>query len=340
LAFVKAYFRKNKIRLISLCVISLMALWTSGCDQAKSKQGKAEELAEKSGSEAIGVSGEVSKEYGSPVHLADLEDKAIDESSGIIASRRNAGIFWTHNDSGDGPFLYAFDREGNRRGTWRVAGADAYDWEGIAIGPGPDNAQSYLYIGDIGDNGGDRKELIVYRVPEPVVTGSDAGADRFSTLRTQTAEAIRLRYPQGRHNAESLLVHPTTGDIYIITKKMKPDSAAGVFKLAAPYSTAGVNTLKLVSELRVPHMFQAMITAGDISPDGQRVVLCDYLSAYELILPERSSFDDIWKQTPVRISLGLRLHGEAVCYRHDGKAILATSEKQPTPLIEVERLNR
>jgi hypothetical protein len=336
LAFVKAYFRQNKIRLIMLGILSLMLLWLSGCDQAKSKQGKAE----KSESESVAVSGEVSKEYGSPIHLADLEDKAIDESSGIVASRRNPGIFWTHNDSGDGPFIYAFDREGNKRGTWRVSAADAFDWEGIATGPGPDPGQPYLYIGDIGNNGGERREIIVYRIPEPVVETADRDADTFKPLRTQNAEAIRLRYPQGQHNAESLLVHPNTGDIYIITKKLKPNAVAGVFKLAAPYSTASVNTLKLVSELRVPHMFQAMVTAGDISPDGQRVVLCDYLSAYEITLPEGAAFDDIWKQAPVRINLGARKHGESVCYRLDGKAILATSEKQPTPLIEVERLNR
>lgn len=336
----KAYLRQNEIRIIVVAILSLIVLLASACDQVKSKQGKTEKLAEKADSETPPLSGDVSKDYGSPVHLADLEDKAIDESSGLVASRRHPEIFWTHNDSGDGPFIYAFDRKGNKRGTWRVSNADADDWEGIAAGPGPDPAQPYLYIGDIGNNGGDRDEIIIYRVLEPTVTAADADTDNFSPQRTQNAEAIRLRYPQGQHNAESLLVHPTTGDIYIITKKMKPNAVAGVFKLAAPYSTSNVNTLTLVSELRVPHMFQAMITAGDISPDGQRVVLCDYLSAYEMTLPARASFDDIWKQRPVKISLGLRKHGESVCYRLDGKAILATSEKQPTPLIQVERLNR
>src|SRR5262245_52674772 len=105
--------------------------------------------------------------YGAPVHLVNLENQDIKESSGIAASRRNADIFWTHNDSGDGPFIYAFDRQGKHRGVWRVAGAKAIDWEDMAVGPGPRRGQSYLYLGDIGDNSRKRDQITVYRVAEP-----------------------------------------------------------------------------------------------------------------------------------------------------------------------------
>jgi hypothetical protein len=65
--------------------------------------------------------------------VARLENRAVTESSGIVASRKNPGIYWTHNDSGDGAYLYAFDREGRDRGRWTVRGATAIDWEDIAI---------------------------------------------------------------------------------------------------------------------------------------------------------------------------------------------------------------
>src|SRR5205085_12428518 len=54
------------------------------------------------------------------VLLARLESREVTESSGIVASRRNPGLFWTHNDSGDGPFVYAFDRAARARGVWRL----------------------------------------------------------------------------------------------------------------------------------------------------------------------------------------------------------------------------
>jgi len=272
--------------------------------------------------------GELTVADAKPVQLASLEDRALDESSGIVASRRNPGLFWTHNDSGGGPLVYAFDRAGRRRGTFRVEGARAQDWEDIAAGPGPAQGQSYLYAGDIGDNDAERESVIVYRFPEPEVTAEAAAAP----LPTQPAEAIRLKYPDGAHDAEALLVHPSTGDLYVVTKRA---DGAGVYKLAAPFGAEGVHTLARVATLRGPDFFGILITGGDISPDGRRVAFCDYAQGYELTLPEGSKgFDDIWRQRPTVVLLGGRRQGESVCYRLDGAALLATSEGSPCPLFE------
>jgi len=265
-----------------------------------------------------------------PVQLATLEEKAVRESSGLVASRRDPGLFWTHNDSGDGPFVYAFDRAGRSRGTFHVEGARARDWEDIAAGPGPARGQTYLYVGDIGDNEREREYVVVYRFPEPEAAAAAAGA----VGATAPAEAIRVKYPDGAHNAEALLVHPQTGDLYVVTKT--PDGA-GVYKLAAPFSAGAPNTFERVATLRGPDFFGTLVTGGDISPDGHRVALCDYAQGYELTLPEGArGFDDVWLQAPAAVSLGLRIQGEAVCYSLDGAALLATSERRPIPLIEVK----
>ena len=269
-----------------------------------------------------------------PVVIATLAERAVRESSGVVASRRDASLFWTHNDSGDGPFVYAFDRAGRARGAFRVAGAEARDWEDIAAGPGPERGESYLYAGDIGDNERKREHVVVYRFPEPEV-GPHHPADGAGTQprATAQAEAIRLKYPDGAHNAEALLVHPQTGDLYILTKGA---DRAGVYKLPAPYAAGGVRTLALVATLRGPDFFGALVTGGDISPDGTRVALCDYAQGYELSLPPGAKgFDEVWAQKPSAVSLGLRLQGEAVCYRLDGAALIATSERAPSPVIEV-----
>jgi hypothetical protein len=277
--------------------------------------------------------------YGAPVHLVNLENQSIKESSGIAASRRNADIFWTHNDSGDGPFIYAFDRRGKHRGVWRVAGAKAIDWEDMAIGPGPKRGRSYLYLGDIGDNSKKRDQITVYRVAEPQVTLKDSSSTVQNPRETEAADVIRLKYPDGKYDAEALLIHPLTGDLYIITKVR--GAPARVYKLRAPAPKSGVSQLSYVGEFRFPNPFQGFITGGDISPDGRRVVICDYLGACELILPGKRgiAFDEIWKQSPLPVDIGgfmgVRRQGEAICYCADGLAILATSEGVPCPLIEV-----
>jgi hypothetical protein len=272
--------------------------------------------------------------YGPPTKVGVLEDRAIDESSGIVASRTTPGMYWTHNDSGDGPFIYALDDRGHSRGVWRVTGAAAYDWEDIAAGPGPTAGTNYLYIGDIGDNGGNRSQIIVYRVPEPTITAAGEGSRKSNPQLTEPAEALRLRYPDGKHNAESLLVHPVSGKIYIITKIQFGN--AGVYEADPAHSPAGVIMLTRVGQLSVPTVLGGMITGGDISPDGLRVALCDYAQGYEIALPEGSSdFNLIWKQPLKPLALGDREQGEAIGYRLDGKALLATSEGRPAPLIQV-----
>lgn len=274
--------------------------------------------------------------YGSPRKLGNLQDPAINESSGIVASRTTPGLYWTHNDSGDGPYIYAFDDRGARRGTWRVRGASARDWEDIAAGPGPTAGTSYLYIGDIGDNEGRRAEIIVYRVKEPTIRPDDSASTKLKPLVTDEVEAIHFRYPDGAHDAEALLVHPLSGDLYIVSKI--PFANSFVYKAPTPLNTSEPTTLKRIAELKVPSLFGGLITGGDISPDGLRVALCDYVDGYELVLASKSApFDQIWKQPLKPLDLGKRKQGESIAYRLDGRALLATSEGVHPPLIEVVR---
>jgi hypothetical protein len=275
--------------------------------------------------------------YGQPQQLAQLRDPAITESSGIVASRTTPGLYWTHNDSGDGPFIYSFDRNGKSRGVWRVTGATARDWEDIAAGPGPQRNRAYLYVGDIGDNDQKRSSIVVYRVPEPVIGAGDMVATKSRPRSTATAETIQLRYPDGKHDAETLLVHPVSGDLYVITKVLW--GKAGVYKVAAPLDTGKTTTMVHVTDLDAPGLLGGFLTGGDISPDGRRVALCGYLHGYEIVLSARGAggFDAIWKKPMSMIELGPRKQGEAVCYRLDGKALLATSEGVHSPLLEVVR---
>src|SRR5262245_22891059 len=97
--------------------------------------------------------------YGPAQTLGTIRNAAVTESSGLVASRSLPRLYWTHNDSGDGPYLYAITPAGESRGVLRVDSARAIDWEDIAAGPGPVANRSYLYIGDMGDNGSSRPEI-------------------------------------------------------------------------------------------------------------------------------------------------------------------------------------
>lgn len=270
--------------------------------------------------------------YGPPSSIATIKDNSISESSGVTASRLTPGAYWTHNDSGDGPFIYAFDTSGVTLAVFRVAGAQARDWEDMASGPGPRRDKQYLYLGDIGDNNGARAEIVVYRVLEPAIVKST----KKKPATTAPAEAIRLRYPDGSHDAETLLVHPTSGNIYILTKVTMANAV--IYEAAAPFTAGKPITMRRIGDIRVPSLFGGILTGGSISPDGRRVALCDYFQGYELVLPAGAKdFNEIWKQKVTNFDIGKREQGEAITYRLDGKALLATSEGKKAPIFQVVR---
>ncbi len=254
-----------------------------------------------------------------------LQNERITESSGVAPSNRVDGVYWTHNDSGDGPNLFAFDETGKDLGVYTLAGVVALDWEDMSsavVG-----GKQYLYVGDIGDNLGRRSDVVVYRIPEPDPRAGGGKIERFDTY--------RLTYPDGPHNCETLLVTPS-GGIQLVTKSR--DGVCGVYALPAPASS-GAYELKRVGEFRLvsEDPFDRVATAGDISPDGGRVVIRTYRRA--LIWTWEPS-GNWFEMKPAVVSLPKERQGEAICFDRAAKRLVSTSEGRPcavsvTPLPNV-----
>ena len=81
--------------------------------------------------------------------------KKVNETSGLELINGN---FITLNDSGDDPTLYTFDKEGKNLSVSLIKGAQNRDWESLA------SDEKYIYIGDIGNNKGNRKDLKIYLI--------------------------------------------------------------------------------------------------------------------------------------------------------------------------------
>jgi hypothetical protein len=323
---------KNIIKFCAFIILTcLVSLFTLNCSSGFPHD------AFRSNANGILGDAEKSKDYREPKVTGHIQDNAVEESSGVAASRCAADVYWTHNDSGDEAFLYAFNLKGEKLGTWRVPGARNDDWEDIAAYKDKDG-KCYLYVGDIGDNKHERGEMTVYRVPEPAIGPGDKDASKRDMVFTEPAQAIHIKIAGFKDDAETLMIHPVSGDIYILAKSYKKQSA--VYKLAAPFKIddEGVNAPQLLGPFTVPAIPDGTITGGDISPDGKRVIVCDYFSGYELLLPDGAkSFDDIWKQKPLIVELGPRKTGESIAYSADGKFLIATTEEKNPPVIVVER---
>ena len=306
---------------------SLVCLIFSGCSSVFSSR---------SGNTGKNANSNSNSNYDKPKVVGKIESSEIKESSGLVVSKCQPNVFWTHNDSGDDALIYAFNTKGEKLGTWKVTGAKAVDWEDIAEIKDM-SGECVLYIGDIGNNTRVlRDEFTIYRVKEPKISPETKSSSKKNPLATGAAEAIRFEYPDTRRDAETLMVHPVTGDIYVVSKRLS--GAAAVYKLKANFDSNKTGKLEKLTDFSVPAIPNGFLTGGDISPDGKRVVVCDYFNAYELSLPDASkNFDEIWKQTPATIELGPREQGESIAYSADGNSIFANSENKKSPLIEVKR---
>jgi hypothetical protein len=186
-----------------------------------------------------------------------VADPSANELSGLVRSPSQPGLLWSHDDSGAGPILFGLRADGRVAARPTVSGAQAVDWEDIAAGQSADG-RPLLYVGDIGDNASRRPSVDVYRVPEPKV-GAAA---------TAPAARLRLRYPDGAHDAEALLVDPLRADLVIVTKAL---GAGRAYRASARLPAGSQTTLG-----RGPAIALSLVTAGDVSADGRIVVLRGY----------------------------------------------------------------
>ena len=212
------------------------------------------------------------------VDTAVVRARRLGEASGIVASRRHPGLYWTHNDSGDRPFLYVTDSTGADLGRLYVQGASANDWEDLSIGPCTQSAGTCLYIGDIGDNDARRPFVSVYVVPEP--DPPDAIDDTARVV--QPEDTLVLRYPDHPHDAEALAV--IGGWLYIVTK----DRFGPAVMFRSPTHVSGPRVLAPVATLPIATsaLRGRLVTGAAVSENGRLLLLRTYVSIHPFLMTD------------------------------------------------------
>lgn len=282
--------------------------------------------------------------YGPAVELFRFKDVRITESSGVVASSMQDKLLFTHNDSGDTARFFAVDSFGCTLATYTVKGAGAIDWEDMARGP-DDAGRSSLYFGDIGDNLHQRTDGIsVYRMAEPRV---DMSRSRRTCARGRTAVITKwtrfdLSYPDIPQDAEALLVHPRTGQLFVVTKTYLGFS--NVYAAPDPLDARNANVLERVATIVFPASdadptvnppFGAIgrvnATGGEIAPKADRVVVRTYTDAWEWTVPD-GDIAAAFSAEPLRVVIPTTMQGEAIAYTRGGRSLVTTSEGLNAPV--------
>ena len=265
---------------------------------------------------------------------ATFQSPRLVESSGVAVSRAHPGVLWTHNDSGDGPYLYATDLRGTDRGALLVPGAQAIDWEDMSLGPCPVafpiQSRPCLYLADTGDNLEFRPFATIYAIPEP------APPERASdTLGTTRAPAVlQLRYPDGAHDVEAIYVSPRDTAVYLVSK-----GRGGTIRLyrvdrgawRSPDTTSDIVVATFVQTLDIRPSSEAgrLVTAGAIRPDGRVVALRTYTEIY-LFYPGVGGRLLPARERPCNIA-GLEIGGEAIDFLDDSTFVLTSEAGRSRP---------
>lgn len=242
------------------------------------------------------ASGPVTEPIGSEPVFA-FTDPDIVESSGLVA---RGGLVVTVNDSGDGNRIFTVDPvTGGTVGTTSWQG-DARDIEALAPAD-----EDHVLVGDIGDNLAGRDRVQVARVPFGLGE------------RELTAETFDLAYADGPHDAEALLVHPTTGRLYVVSKEF----IGRIYAAPEQLDAEGINELTPVEEVL------GIVTDGAFWPDGEHLVLRSYTQAAVYTWPE---LDRI-----ALLDLPPQQQGEGIAVTEDGEVLLS-SEGQEAEVLRVD----
>jgi hypothetical protein len=180
----------------------------------------------------------------------------------------------------------------------------------------------YIYIGDIGDNGASRSSVQVYRVPEPVVTGTAANPVKATLTGVDT---FNLKYPDGSHNAESLMVDPKSGQMVIVDKTSSGNPT--IYEAAGGLVSGSTTTLTDVGTLPLGSGGGNLVTAADVSREGTEVAVRTY---DHVLLYHRDPSEDIAtaleQQKPIQGPVPNEQQGEAIGFLPDGSGYITTSE--------------
>lgn len=267
-------------RIICLCILII------SCKQERSK----------SASEQIGI------ELGTV-------DSRLAEASGLVASIANPGFFWTINDSGNPAEVFLIDQHATIRLVCTLANIKNRDWEDIAIDLA-DNGKNYLYIADIGDNNSQYDNKMIYRFEEPVLSKTD------ETI-ISNFETFVFSMPDGKRDAETILIDPKTHDLFMISKG---GGTSGLYIAPYPLSTGIMTFQKILS------MPFRQIVAGSISADGRKVLLKDYSTIYLWERAGNESFSQLFANVPKHVPYQREQQGEAIAWSRDGTQFYTLSE--------------
>jgi len=268
---------------------------------------------------ALGLLGACSKisspqpvtiDYASIPEKVRVSPGVIDEASGLGDSRTIEEHLWVIESRGTAARLNLLSYGGKLVGSLPLLGVQNRDWEDMAVGSGPQPGVSYLYLADIGNNTTRNEENHIYRLAEP----------KNMTAPAPAVERISFRYADGPRDAETILLDPSTRDLWIVTKN---EANARLYHLPFPQSTSGVMIATFKGEIPL-----RLVTSGSISPDGTEILLKTYAGVYYWPRFAGETVEQAMRDHPPRpLDYLVDPEGESICFDRKSNGYFTLSKR-------------
>ncbi len=263
--------------------------------------------------------------YGRPRAIGRFPVPLAPEASGLAASRRNPGVLYVLDDGPGVHEVLALDTQGQRRWRLNVEGLNGRDTEALAVGPcAAQERRSCVYIGDIGDNQGEREAIVVYRFVEPKL-------DQRGSRSVRPDVAV-LRYPTTATDAEALIVGPDAR--LVIIAKAAFDSGTGRTAATRVYTSQsfGDGTLRGIGRLDVPDPVTPLrsLLTGNVVTDADfqdgRLLVLTYDHVVEFTPRSAAGLGALDQWRPRAVPWPPLPQGEAITYAQRGCGYYGVSE--------------
>lgn len=226
-------------------------------------------------------------------HMCNLAGE-ISETSGLVWID---GELWTHNDSGGGAALFQIDTiTGAVLRTVSITNAQNRDWEDISID------DEYVYIGDFGNNNGNRTDLTIYRISKDFI---------YLDFDEITADSILFHYPNQTQfewdnyttNFDCEAMIATSDSLYLFSKNWGNHKS---YLYSLP-KTPGNYAANLRDSLDV----NGLVTGAVYDPQENKVLLigyAPYLSSSFVHLLNNYQENNFFSGSETQINISLILH--------------------------------
>lgn len=250
------------------------------------------------------------KEKGNLREICTLP-KALPEASGL--AYYEGGTVWSHNDSGDLPFVYQIDTTGRIVQIKKITNAANYDWEDMA-----QDSEGRLYIGDFGNNKNNRKSLHIYVINNPESIETERIEAKVITFTYPDQDAFPPPMHQLNFDVEAMIAFKK--NLYLFTKN-RTVPYSGYVKLYKLPTKPGHYTAELLDSLLLDNsnMLTDWITGADISPDKKKIAL---LTSNKVWLFQDFEGDDFFKGKITPITLYHVSQKEGIVFINNSEVII------------------